>query len=130
MRSSSLPSSNRAHLFRRRTRLQALLLLTLLSLPITFQPDLPKKGRKKKNPEKYSETLDPSMLLDFLTDRMQIWRVMKDVSEIDVAGLGDTQEGEANEKVQKEEERDTIQRWWQDVVEPLYVFSLYSLFSS
>ncbi|GAA5850047.1 hypothetical protein JCM8547_000993 [Rhodosporidiobolus lusitaniae] len=102
------------------TRLQALLLLTLLSLPATFQLDLPKKGRKKKNPEKYSDTLDPAMLLDFLTDRMQIWRVMKDVSDLDVAALGDTQEGEAAEKVQAEQERDTMQKWWQDVVEPLY----------
>ncbi|GAA5887496.1 hypothetical protein JCM6882_001429 [Rhodosporidiobolus microsporus] len=101
------------------TRLQALLLLTLLSLPATFQPDLPKKGRKKKNPEKYSDTLDPSMLLDFLTDRMQIWRVMKDVSDLDVTALGDTKEGEKTEKV-KVEERDAVQTWWQDIVEPLF----------
>ncbi|GAA6032762.1 hypothetical protein JCM8097_000779 [Rhodosporidiobolus ruineniae] len=103
------------------TRLQALLLLTLLSLPATFQPEPPKKAKKKKkNPEQYQETLDPAMLLDFLTDRLQIWRVMKDVSDLDVAGLGDSQEGEKTEKVQLEVERDTVQSWWQDVVEPLF----------
>ncbi|BGP12784.1 hypothetical protein JCM10213_007298 [Rhodosporidiobolus nylandii] len=102
------------------TRLQALLLLALLSLPATFQPELPKKGKKKKNPEKYAESLDAAMLLDFLTDRMQIWRVMKDVSDLDFAGLGDSQEGEKTEKVKAEVERDTVQEWWEDVVERLF----------
>ncbi|GAA5832226.1 hypothetical protein JCM11251_004285 [Rhodosporidiobolus azoricus] len=102
------------------TRLQALLLLTLLSLPASFQPPLPKKGKKKKNPERYPDTLDPSMLLDFLTDRMQIWRVMKDVADLDVIGNGDTQEAEKQEKVKVMEERDAVQVWWQDIVEPLF----------
>ncbi|GAA5980285.1 hypothetical protein JCM11641_005529 [Rhodosporidiobolus odoratus] len=102
------------------TRLQALLLLALLSLPATFQPELPKKGRKKKNPEKYAETLDPAMLLDFLTDRLQIWRVMKDVSDLDVTTLGDSREGEASEKVKAEVQPDAVQEWWQGIVEPLF----------
>ncbi|GJN91654.1 hypothetical protein Rhopal_004677-T1 [Rhodotorula paludigena] len=103
------------------TRLQSLLLLSLLSLPATFQPDKPKKGRKKKNPEHYSETLDPAMLLDFLTDRMQIWRVMKDVSDLDVAAeLAAGSAGKGKDAIAAIPERDAVQIWWMDVVEPLF----------
>lgn len=105
----------------RRTRLQALLLFTLLALPTTFQPDVPKKGRKKKNPEHFPDTLDADMLLDFLTDRMQIWRVMQDVSDLAFAADVPLVEKEAKVKFVPVEERDAVQVWWADVVEPLSV---------
>ncbi|GAA5895140.1 hypothetical protein JCM5296_000892 [Sporobolomyces johnsonii] len=101
------------------TRLQALLLLTLLTLPESFMAAVaPKKGRKKKDPERQSSTLDPALLLDFLTDRLQIWRVMKDVSFLDMGQI-ESQEGEKN-KQQVLEQRDAVQEWWADVVEPLF----------
>ncbi|BGP36760.1 hypothetical protein JCM10449v2_000662 [Rhodotorula kratochvilovae] len=102
------------------TRLQALLLFTLLALPATFQPDKPKKGRKKKNPEHYPDTLDAAMLLDFLTDRMQIWRVMKDVSDLDFAVDVPLVEKEAKTQFAPAEERDAVQVWWADVVDSLF----------
>ncbi|GAA5913964.1 hypothetical protein JCM8208_007012 [Rhodotorula glutinis] len=102
------------------TRLQALLLFTLLALPTTFQPDVPKKGRKKKNPEHFPDTLDADMLLDFLTDRMQIWRVMQDVSDLAFAADVPLVEKEAKVKFVPVEERDAVQVWWADVVEPLF----------
>ncbi|GAA6001815.1 hypothetical protein JCM10207_002333 [Rhodosporidiobolus poonsookiae] len=97
------------------TRLQALLLFSLLSLPATFQPEVPKKGKKKKNPEAFADTLDPAMLLDFLTDRMQIWRVMQDVSDLEMTGEAESQEGE-----REATGPDVVQEWWQSVVEPLF----------
>jgi hypothetical protein len=55
--------------------------------------------------------LDPQLLLDFLTDRLQIWRVMQDVSDF---GLAD----DPNRKETKaEEEYDEVQQWWSGVVE-------------
>ncbi|GAA5834170.1 hypothetical protein JCM9279_004235 [Rhodotorula babjevae] len=102
------------------TRLQALLLFNLLALPVTFHPDIPKKGRKKKNPEHFADTLDAAMLLDFLTDRMQIWRVMQDVSDLAFAVDVPLVEKEAKVKFVPVEERDAVQVWWADVVEPLY----------
>ncbi|GAA6047320.1 hypothetical protein JCM3770_001885 [Rhodotorula araucariae] len=102
------------------TRLQALLLFTLLALPATFQPDKPRKGRKRKNPEHYAETLDAAMLLDFLTDRMQIWRVMKDVSDLDFAADVPLVDKEARAQFLPAEERDAVQVWWADVVDPLF----------
>lgn len=92
-----------------RTRLQALILLTLISLPVALNAS-PVKARKKKDPERHAATLDPQMLLDFLTDRLQIWRVMQDVSGI---GLSETVKPDA----EAEEELDEVQRWWKDVVE-------------
>ncbi|TKA54618.1 hypothetical protein B0A53_03025 [Rhodotorula sp. CCFEE 5036] len=103
------------------TRLQALLLLGLLSLPITFQPERPKKGKKKKRaPELFAETLDPAMLLDFQTDRLQIWRVMQDVAEPNVAAIASGEQATAKEKEMKQiaVQRDVVQDWWADVVEP------------
>ncbi|GAA5926608.1 hypothetical protein JCM3775_001065 [Rhodotorula graminis] len=91
------------------TRLQALLLFTLLALPASFQPDIPKKGRKKKNPEHFPDTLDAAMLLDFLTDRMQIWRVMQDVSDLAFAADVPLVEKEAKVKFVPVEERDAVQ---------------------
>lgn len=104
----------------RRTRLQALLLLGLLSLPATFQPDRPKKGKKKRAPELFAETLDPSMLLDFQTDRMQIWRVMQEVSDLNVAAAVADGKATAKEKEIKQliPPKDLVQEWWADVVEP------------
>jgi hypothetical protein len=43
--------------------------------------------------------LDPAMLLDFQTDRLQIWRVMQDVAEPNVAAIAS---GEQNKVYQKE----------------------------
>ncbi|BGP21649.1 hypothetical protein JCM10295v2_000524 [Rhodotorula toruloides] len=100
------------------TRLQSLILLTLLSLPATYIPSKPRKGKKKKHPELFSDTLDPAMLLDFLTDRMQIWRVMRDVGGIGIVGEG--KEREAKERFEVVEEKDLVQLWWLDIVEPLY----------
>ncbi|BGO92850.1 hypothetical protein NBRC10512_007970 [Rhodotorula toruloides] len=94
------------------TRLQSLILLTLLSLPITYTPSITRKGKKKKHPELFRDTLDPAMLLDFLTDRMQIWRVMRDVG-----GFGIAAEGMEEVVV---EEKDLVQVWWLDIVEPLF----------
>ncbi|GAA5980201.1 hypothetical protein JCM10908_001573 [Rhodotorula pacifica] len=104
------------------TRLQALLLLGLLSLPVTFQPERPKKGKKKRTPELFAETLDPAMLLDFQTDRLQIWRVMQDVSELNVAAIVAGEQATAKEKEMKQivEQRDVVQDWWADVVEPSF----------
>ena len=102
----------------RRTRLQALLLLTLLSLPPNPDPPTPKKkgkGRKKKDPERDSATLDPALLLDFLTDRLQIWRVMQDIS------LDDELDSQDRSKKEVVETKDTVQEWWSDLVEPLSV---------
>lgn len=105
---------------RRRTRLQALLLLGLLSLPVTFQPERPKKGKKKRAPELFADTLDPAMLLDFQTDRLQIWRVMQDVAEPNVAAIASGEQATAKEKEMKQiaVQRDVVQDWWADVVEP------------
>ncbi|KWU45451.1 hypothetical protein RHOSPDRAFT_25243 [Rhodotorula sp. JG-1b] len=104
------------------TRLQALLLLGLLSLPITFQPERPKKGKKKRAPELFAETLDPAMLLDFQTDRLQIWRVMQDVAEPNVAAIAAGEQATAKEKEMKQiaVQRDVVQDWWADVVEPSF----------
>lgn len=113
-----------------RTRLQALLLFTLLALPVTFQPDVPKKGRKKKNPEHFADTLDAAMLLDFLTDRLQIWRVMQDVGDLAFASDVPLVEKEAKVKFVPLEERDAVQVWWADIVEPLCVSSALSAFES
>ncbi|GAA6012620.1 hypothetical protein JCM11491_005456 [Sporobolomyces phaffii] len=99
------------------TRLQALLLLTLISLPPSTAPPAPQKkgkGRKKKDPERDSKTLDPPLLLDFLTDRLQIWRVMQSLSTQDDA---ETQDSGKQEIV---ETRDAVQEWWADIVDPLY----------
>ncbi|BGO96623.1 SLD3 domain-containing protein [Rhodotorula toruloides] len=102
------------------TRLQSLLLLTLLSLPSIYTPSLPRKGKKKKHPELFRDTLDPAMLLDFLTDRMQIWRVMRDVGGFGIAGEREREkEGEGREEVVVEE-KDAVQVWWSDIVEPLF----------
>ncbi|GAA5870174.1 hypothetical protein JCM3774_002612 [Rhodotorula dairenensis] len=102
------------------TRLQALLLLGLLSLPVTFQPDRPKKGKKRRTPELFADTLDPAMLLDFQTDRLQIWRVMQDVAEMNVAAIAAGEQATAKEKEMKQivSHRDVVQEWWADVVEP------------
>lgn len=54
--------------------------------------------------------MDPELLLDFLTDRLQIWRVMKDVSDM---GLGAQPQGAES----VEEELDEVQVWWNEVVE-------------
>lgn len=105
-----------------RTRLQSLILLTLLSLPATFIPTKPRKGKRKKHPELFSDTLDPAMLLDFLTDRMQIWRVMRDVGGIGIAGeRGAKAENDLAEPLVAVEEKDLVQQWWMDIVEPLCV---------
>lgn len=102
-----------------RTRLQALLLLTLLSLPLPPNPPSPTqkkkkgKGRKKKDPERDSTTLDPALLLDFLTDRLQIWRVMQGLS------VDEEFDEQDRNKAEVVETRDTVQEWWADTVEPL-----------
>ncbi|GAA5971964.1 hypothetical protein JCM3765_005581 [Sporobolomyces pararoseus] len=102
------------------TRLQALLLLTLLSLPLPSIPSSPSlqkkkgKGRKKKDPERDSTTLDPALLLDFLTDRLQIWRVMQGLS------VDEDSDDQDRNKTEVVETRDTVQEWWADIVEPLY----------
>jgi hypothetical protein len=92
-----------------RTCLQALILLTLISLPVPLSSP-PVKHKKKKDPERHSATLDPELLLDFLTDRLQIWRVMKDVSDMGLAA-----QPQGTEKV--EEQLDEVQVWWKEVVE-------------
>ncbi|KAI5474526.1 YT521-B-like splicing factor [Pseudohyphozyma bogoriensis] len=111
------------------TLLQSLLLLTLLSassLPqsLASSPPPPVPKKKSKNPERHSSTLDPEMLLDFLTDRIQIWRVMKDVGNIDVAVTGGTSsktDGEGEEEEEKGAgEKDLVQEWWDSIVEPLF----------
>ena len=72
------------------------------------------------------------MLLDFLTDRMQIWRVMKDVSDLDFAADVPLVEKEAKTQFAPAEERDAVQIWWADVVDPLCVliFRLLSLINA
>ncbi|ORY90106.1 hypothetical protein BCR35DRAFT_349873 [Leucosporidium creatinivorum] len=97
------------------TCLQALLLLTLISLPAPLSSP-PVKPKKKKDPERHSATLDPELLLDFLTDRLQIWRVMKDVSDMGLAA-----QPQGTEKV--EEQLDEVQAWWKEVVETHYASS-------
>lgn len=98
-------------LISRRTQLQSLLLLTLISLsPIPTKSPL--KVKKKKDPERHAATLDPELLLDFLTDRLQIWRLMKDVQGL--GGLSVPADGGL------ERERDKVQEWWEDIVEVLY----------
>lgn len=92
--------------------MQALVLLTLIAFPgpVGHGKDS-EKPKKKKNPERHSSTLNPELLLDFLTDRLQIWRVMRDVDDLRL------------EKIDKsaiatlEPEFDEVQQWWQDVVE-------------
>ncbi|GAA5899560.1 uncharacterized protein JCM6883_005260 [Sporobolomyces salmoneus] len=101
------------------TRLQALILLTLISLPPSARPPSPVqkkkgKGKKKQDPERDATTLDPALMLDFLTDRLQIWRVMQGLA------LEDELDGEEAEKKEVVETRDTVQEWWADIVEPLY----------
>lgn len=100
--------------------MQALLLLTLLSLPPSqLQPSPPPvskkkgKGRRKKDPERDSATLDPALMLDFLTDRLQIWRVMQGLALEEEVDEGDLRRTEIAEP------RDTVQEWWADIVEPL-----------
>ncbi|GAA5877129.1 hypothetical protein JCM16303_006177 [Sporobolomyces ruberrimus] len=99
------------------TRMQALLLLTILSLPpmaVLPVPQKKGKGRKKKDLERDSATLDPALLLDFLTDRLQIWRVMQSLS------TDDDMDGQERGQSEAVAQRDTVQEWWADIVEPLY----------
>ncbi|SCV68318.1 BQ2448_439 [Microbotryum intermedium] len=101
------------------TLLHGLLLLTLITLPAPLEsPEV--KPKKKKDPERHAATLDPELLLDFLTDRLQIWRVMRDV---DALGLGGS-DSQASDPKKKEgvevEDRDEVQQWWLDVVEALF----------
>jgi hypothetical protein len=106
----------------RRTQLQSLLLLTLISLsPIANTIISNTKPRRKKDPERHAATLDPELLLDFLTDRLQIWRLMKDVS-----GLGSGRNANSTGEITSglERERDEVQEWWEDVVEVLLVLSI------
>lgn len=89
-------------------------MLTLISLPIVLQSS-PSKGRKRKDPERHAATLDPQLLLDFLTDRLQIWRVMQDVSDI---GLTDDA---IQTDARAEQELDEVQQWWNAVIETQWV---------
>lgn len=75
----------------------------------------PAKGRKRKDPERHAATLDPQLLLDFLTDRLQIWRVMQDVSDI---GLTDDA---IKTDARAEQELDEVQQWWNAVIETQWV---------
>ncbi|KAK4057698.1 hypothetical protein OIO90_001346 [Microbotryomycetes sp. JL221] len=99
------------------TRLQATLLLTLMAFPLDADASALAgvKQKKRSNPERHSSTLDPELLLDFLTDRLQIWRVMKDVGNI---GFDSSEEKAQDPKDQ--EELDEVQSWWKDVVEHRY----------
>ncbi|KAK4055180.1 hypothetical protein OIV83_000460 [Microbotryomycetes sp. JL201] len=93
------------------TRLQALLLLGLIAYP-EDDKEAAEVRQKKNNPERHASTLDPELLLDFLTDRLQIWRVMKDVETI---GLSTDETIEAPKKVTPD--LDEVQLWWIEVVE-------------
>ncbi|GAA5923128.1 uncharacterized protein JCM15063_003543 [Sporobolomyces koalae] len=102
------------------TRMQALLLLSLLALPPLPVADQSAtqvkkgRGRKKKDSERDPATLDPALLLDFLTDRLQIWRVMQGLSTED-----DLETAERS-KTDVVETKDCVQEWWSDIVEPLF----------
>lgn len=98
------------------------MLLTLLSLPpSTATPAVAgtKQRKSKKDPERSAATLDPELLLDFLTDRLNIWRVMKDVKSLGVLDLPTQTAVPGGEKVVAEETKDEVQVWWEDVVERL-----------
>jgi hypothetical protein len=82
----------------------------MAGLPV---PQKKGKGRKKKDLERDSATLDPALLLDFLTDRLQIWRVMQSLS------TDDDMDGQERGQSEAVAQRDTVQEWWADVVEPL-----------
>lgn len=98
-----------------------MVLLALISLARPPPPDptsdLPPR-RTKKDPERSASTLDPELLLDFLTDRLNIWRVMKDVK---LLGMGDASAAEpkAGPEVAAIEDKDEVQDWWEQVVETL-----------
>lgn len=94
-------------------------LISLLPIPSDSAPNLTTiKPRKKKDPERHADTLDPELLLDFLTDRLQIWRLMKDVNGLGTIGAGTAGAIDAVEK-----ERDEVQEWWEDVIELLFVLA-------
>ncbi|KAM0793503.1 hypothetical protein ACM66B_000942 [Microbotryomycetes sp. NB124-2] len=93
------------------TRLQALLLLALIAYPEDTST-IAEVKLKKRNPEKHASTLDPELLLDFLTDRLQIWRIMKDVVTTDVST---DDKSEAPQKIAAD--LDEVQLWWEEVVE-------------
>lgn len=103
-----------------RTLIQSLLLLTLLCLPPPTSLDaLPTattapSRRRAKDPQRSNTTLDPEILLDFLTDRLQVWAAIKSMTG---TGLGKDINGIDNVRI--EIERDLVQCWWEDIVEPL-----------
>lgn len=101
-----------------RTHLQCLLLLTLLCLPPSVAPLI--AGKRRKHPERSSLTLDPEVLLDFLTDRLQLRAAMGSIGR----NSGE-KELESIDSQRVEVERNESQVWWEDIVEPLYVVDYY-----
>ncbi|KAM0755743.1 hypothetical protein T439DRAFT_376047 [Meredithblackwellia eburnea MCA 4105] len=132
------------------TRLQCLVLLALLSLPPPrppppeeesdpLDPNNPEakkkkkkekreKKRKNRDRERDPTTLDPELLLDFLTDRLQIWRVTREFEGLGTASSnlqggadgGNSKNGSGLAEGKVELEKDEVHLWWEDVVEPLF----------
>jgi hypothetical protein len=102
--------------------LQVLLLLLLISLPPNSPSLQTSKEKKKshKDPERHAESLDPELLLDFLTDRIQISRVMRDFSAAALAApaIKDDSTGTGKEK---EDKKDLVHDWWNKIVLPTLV---------
>lgn len=96
-----------------RTRIQVLLLLTLISIPVS---DCAVPPKRKKNPERHASTLDPELLLDFLTDRLQVWSAIKSLGAtgtLDAPTIGT--DGT------KDAPKDDDATWWTGIVERSYV---------
>jgi hypothetical protein len=92
-----------------RTRIQVLLLLTLISIPIS---DCAIPPKRKKNPERHASTLDPELLLDFLTDRLQVWSAIKSLG---ATGTLDAPTTGADGT--KDAPKDDDVTWWKEIVE-------------
>ncbi|KAK4705754.1 hypothetical protein P7C70_g452, partial [Phenoliferia sp. Uapishka_3] len=104
------------------TLLQCLLALLLLSLPPSDIPRPKLKKKHKSDPQRHAATLDPEVQLDYLTDRLELWRVHREVTSLDSSSskTGTTGGSHVEDIAVKVLQRDEVHEWWEESVEPLF----------
>lgn len=84
-------------------------LQSTLCLALLLHPSAPPS--KRRDPQRRAATLDPELLLDFLTDRLQIWSLMQAVKPPTLDRV-------------IQHEHDLVQQWWLDTIVPLFLHRL------